>query len=426
MVLTIGARESKLSQVQVAEVMSCLPEVEYQPLWIKTVGDRDLKTPLGPMGKTDFFTREIDEALLNGGCRVAVHSAKDLPDPLPKGLKMVALTKGVDPSDVLVMPKGMTLETLPKGARIGSSSPRRDRVIHRLRPDLICHSIRGGVDSRLTQLDRGDFDGLVCAEAALIRLGETARNRIVLPGGNTPLQGRLAILAREGDQEMETLFSSVDIREKGKVLHLGLSVPHSPNGIHHPLIKTLPRPFKTFDIERAFVDLPEYTHLIFTSKVGAAVFIDCISCYGFSLDDLKGKEVIVVGQATKRLLEEKGVRVSRVAEEETQEGVIKMLSIENFEEAYVLLPQSSLARPHLAQWLGMRRVRYQQCTLYETHTLVPKKKLDLTCFDKIVFTSPSTVDAFKKVYNSFPKGVKAEAVGPITRRHLNLTLSQND
>src|SRR5690554_5407387 len=114
MKLKVGARGSKLSRRQVEEVMEELGE-DYACECIETVGDRDLVLPLGPMDKTDFFTREIDAKVLQGKCDVAIHSAKDLPEPLPEGLKVVALTRGVDSRDSLVMPEGKRLETLKRG-----------------------------------------------------------------------------------------------------------------------------------------------------------------------------------------------------------------------------------------------------------------------------------------------------------------------
>ena len=145
------------------------------------------------LDKTDFFTREVDSLVLAGVADIAIHSAKDLPDPLPPGLKCIAISKGVDSRDVLVLRPG---ESLFENARIGSSSDRRDTVVKSLFPNVICHDIRGTIESRLDQLFSGKYDGIVMAEAALIRLNLTHHNRIYLPGDTAPLQGKLAITAR--------------------------------------------------------------------------------------------------------------------------------------------------------------------------------------------------------------------------------------
>ncbi len=147
-ILTIGARASRLSRAQVAEILEALqklhPKIDFSPMWVNTTGDLDQFTSLRSLDKTDFFTREIDQLLLSGACRVAVHSAKDLPDPLPKGLSQVALTEGVDPSDSLVMLPGISLSTLPSYARIGTSSARREATVASLRPDLALRRYPGG------------------------------------------------------------------------------------------------------------------------------------------------------------------------------------------------------------------------------------------------------------------------------------------
>ncbi len=413
MILKIGARGSLLSRRQVEEVMG---EIPHACEWVETVGDRDLKSSLGPMEKTDFFTREIDQKVLDGRCDVGIHSAKDLPDPLPEGLELVALTAGVDPSDSLVMREGDRLETLPKGAIIGSSSARRDRVVRGLRPDLKCVEVRGPVDKRLEMLDRGEIDGLVVAEAALIRLG-VKRNRISLPGKTAPLQGKLAVVARKGDKEMEALFKKFDSRKGRRVLHVGLSAPKE--GTHLPLIEIIPRDFDSFEIQKAFADMEEYTHLIFTSKKGVEVFFQCLDHYGLMLGK---KKVLAVGKRTAAALRKKGIGEVQVAVEETQEGIIHLLALEELEKAYILLPQSALARPTLAATLRVRRVRHQVCPLYDTKTRWPEKKPDLKNFDEVCFTSPSTVRAFQAVFGKVPKGMKVSAIGPITEYNLKLNL----
>ncbi len=211
--LKVAARSSKLSRIQVEEVLSELkshhPDIIFEPFFVKTTGDLDLKTSLRLMDKTDFFTREIDQLLLEKKCRIAIHAAKDLPDPIPHGLALVALTKGVATHDVLVMREKQNLSDLPESVRIGTSSLRREEAIKALCPNVKLVDIRGTIEKRLEQLDRGDVDGIVMAEAALLRLGLN-RNRLKLTTNVAPLQGRLAVIARAGDQEMKHLFACID------------------------------------------------------------------------------------------------------------------------------------------------------------------------------------------------------------------------
>lgn len=214
--LKVAARSSPLSRAQLEEVRQELkqfhPNIEFHPIWVETTGDKDLKTSLRTLEKTDFFTKEIDALQLSGLCRISIHSAKDLPEPLPKGLVLAALTKGVDPSDAIVLRDQETLQSLPYAAKIGTSSARREQNIKSLRSDLQCVDIRGTILTRLALLDQGYVDGVVMAEAALIRLKLTQRNRIPLLGERAPLQGQLAVLTLENDQEMQTLFRSIDTR----------------------------------------------------------------------------------------------------------------------------------------------------------------------------------------------------------------------
>jgi len=214
MKIQAGARFSPLSRAQADEVLKEIrafhPDLEFEMSWVVTTGDKQKTVSLRSLGKDDFFTKELDEMLLQGEIRIAIHSAKDLPDPLPPGLSIAAITKGVDPRDCLVMQKGMTLEKLPSGSVIATSSVRREETVRVLRPDLKFIDLRGTISERLEKLEKGEADGVVVAEAALIRLNLTHLNRIFLPGDTVFMQGRLAILARQGDLEMHRLFSGID------------------------------------------------------------------------------------------------------------------------------------------------------------------------------------------------------------------------
>lgn len=215
-IISVGARSSKLSQAQVWEVQEEIkkvdPSIRFVPEWVKTMGDKDLRTSLRTLEKTDFFTKEIDALLQSREIRIAIHSAKDLPVPLAQGLCIAAITKGLDPCDSLVLRNHETLESLPQGARIGTSSARREEVLKALRADLQCVDIRGNIEKRLAQLDQKKYDGVVVAECALIRLKLHARTRLKLPGDTAAAQGQLAIVVCEDDEEMRALFQRIDSR----------------------------------------------------------------------------------------------------------------------------------------------------------------------------------------------------------------------
>jgi len=213
-VITVGARPSPLSCAQVQELLCALrfhhPCIAFSHLWLQTQGDKDKSRSLRSMDKSNFFTKEIDEALLLGLCSIAIHSAKDLPDPIPQGLAVVAITKGVDPCDSLVL--RCNQGELPSAPLIATSSQRREECVLKLFPSACFCDVRGTIEGRLEQLDQGLFDGVVIAEAALIRLRLLHRHRLALTGATAPLQGRLAIVAREEDLAMQQLFSCLDVR----------------------------------------------------------------------------------------------------------------------------------------------------------------------------------------------------------------------
>lgn len=205
MTILCGARSSNLSRAQVKEFLEeyhFLPAA-FEMIWVETTGDLDRETSLRQLGKTDFFTRELDELLLSKKIRLAIHSAKDLPDPLPKGLFLAALTKGQDPRDSLVF-----FEPLPPRPKIATSSERREEMVRCLYPKATFMDIRGTIEERVKVVKEGRADGVVIAEAALIRLGLTHLSRVFLPGETAPGQGKLALVIREDDDEMRLLLRS--------------------------------------------------------------------------------------------------------------------------------------------------------------------------------------------------------------------------
>lgn len=213
-VITVAARESSLSRKQVEEVykefLLHYPEAIFKTLFMKTSGDLDLTTSLLNMDKTDFFTKEIDSQVLEKKADIGIHSAKDLADPLAQGLKIFAVTKGVASHDSLVLPEGVSLKTLIFGARIGTSSKRRQELVKELRLDLNPVDIRGTILDRLKLLDEKKIDGLIVAHAALIRLELLDLNWYPLEHETAPLQGRLAVVGRETDKELHRLFHVLD------------------------------------------------------------------------------------------------------------------------------------------------------------------------------------------------------------------------
>lgn len=210
----VGTRNSKLAHIQTDEALQCfaehLPHLEFEVVPFSTPGDRD---PLTDLRKSpaDFFTRDLDEALRYGTIDLAIHSAKDLPDPLPNGLEMFWLPHRQDPRDALVLPADVTdIMTLPAAARIGMSSDRRGAWCRKRFPESQLLPIRGTIEQRLEQLDTGRYDAVIIAAAALLRLGLAHRIFEWIPLDELPSpdgQGALAATLRAGDERARTLRS---------------------------------------------------------------------------------------------------------------------------------------------------------------------------------------------------------------------------
>jgi hydroxymethylbilane synthase len=182
--LTIGSRGSKLALWQAgwmkAQLNGLYPRTQVSVEIIKTSGDVLKDAPLAAIGGKGVFTKELEEALLDGRIDLAVHSLKDLPTVLPEGLRIAAITEREDARDALILRAGFAVErpsikNLPRGATVGTSSPRRVSQLKHLRPDLNVKELRGNVDTRLRKLDAGDYDAVILASAGLRRLGLAER-----------------------------------------------------------------------------------------------------------------------------------------------------------------------------------------------------------------------------------------------------------
>jgi len=211
--LRLGARGSALSLAQAAIVTRDLDgRAEVELVVVKTTGDL-LSAAGSPIEWKGDFTRELDEALLDGRIDLAVHSLKDVPTQVPDGLVLAAVPLREDPRDVLVARPRRRFEELPRGARVGTASPRRRAQILAARPDLDVLEARGNVDTRLSRLAEGRFDAIVLARAGLARLGrleevtEILPDDVILPAVG---QGALAIFGRRGDEAVLSLLEALD------------------------------------------------------------------------------------------------------------------------------------------------------------------------------------------------------------------------
>ncbi|MFQ5598816.1 MAG: hydroxymethylbilane synthase [Nitrospiria bacterium] len=209
--IKIGSRGSKLALWQAEWVRSRLKAqgIESEICHIQTSGDKILDVPLAKVGGKGLFVKEIEEALLREEIDMAVHSMKDLPSALPDGLHIAAVTQREDPRDALVSREGLALADLPQGARVGTSSLRRQAQLLSLRPDLKIGALRGNLNTRLKKLKEGRFDAILLAAAGLHRLGWREQITEYLPTEHfLPAigQGALGIECRKDDPEVQEMI----------------------------------------------------------------------------------------------------------------------------------------------------------------------------------------------------------------------------
>lgn len=171
--ITIATRGSRLALWQAGHIRSLLERehgVHVELLVLKTKGDIILDVPLAKVGGKGLFVKEIEEALLDGRADIAVHSMKDVPMALPEGLVLGAVPRREEPADLLLSARFADLDALPQGARVGTSSLRRQAQLLALRPDLVIATLRGNVDTRIRKLMDGEFDAIIMAAAGIRRL----------------------------------------------------------------------------------------------------------------------------------------------------------------------------------------------------------------------------------------------------------------
>lgn len=212
--IVIATRESPLALAQTESVKQLLsqhfPHLTVDILGITTQADKRLDVTLTEIGGKGLFVKELEEALLDERADIAVHSVKDMPMELPESLIMPVITKREEPRDVFVSNQYDSLFQLPRGARVGTSSLRRQTQLRALRADIEIRTLRGNINTRLQKMDQGDYDAIILAAAGLKRLDLGARIRSYLsieeslPSAG---QGALGIECREGDEKILSLIA---------------------------------------------------------------------------------------------------------------------------------------------------------------------------------------------------------------------------
>jgi len=214
--MKVGTRESKLAMRQTEifqeKMAKAHPEVPIEVISMKALGDIDLTSPLNAMSNVGAFVRELDDAMLQKKIDASVNSLKDIPTKMSPGLTVAAIFERDSPEDIILP---CALEDLPKGAKVGTSSVRRMRLIHSIRPDIEIVQLRGNIHTRLNKLDNGDYDAILLAKAGLERMGidrpmHTLDKKVFIPA---PGQGTIAVECRSDDEETLKMLKTLDHEE---------------------------------------------------------------------------------------------------------------------------------------------------------------------------------------------------------------------
>ncbi|MBU2114206.1 MAG: hydroxymethylbilane synthase [Gammaproteobacteria bacterium] len=213
----IATRKSALALWQAeyvkAELLRHHPQLNVELVPMSTQGDKILDTPLAKIGGKGLFVKELEQAMLDGRADIAVHSMKDVPVDFPPGLMLHTICPRENPQDAFVSNQFKTLDELPQGAVVGTSSLRRQCQLKALRPDLTVRDLRGNVNTRLAKLDNGEFAAIILAAAGLIRLGFEARIASLLPVElSLPAngQGAVGIECRSDDLAIQQLLAPLE------------------------------------------------------------------------------------------------------------------------------------------------------------------------------------------------------------------------
>ena len=422
----IASRSSPLASAQVEEIIRDLKArgrvFNHEILRFETSGDKDKSTPL-TSSRDDFFTDTIDQALLEGKVDIAIHSAKDLPQDLNKGLKIFALTRGLETQDAWV--SCVHWQDLPSKSKVGTSSVFRQKKILQMRPDVTIVSIRGTIDERLQLLKEGKVDGIVVAACALKRLKLDGEIKDIFPWEGSPLQGQLAVVGRQGEHELENLFSAIDVRRKKTLLHCGTHPEvygHLGEILHWPMIDIKPMVLNETQQKELLKSFESADIIVCTSPYAVEHFFRVIARSETTKqslkEQLKKKIFAVIGRSTQEALQKYNIKATITPQEATAQGLLKAMAQHmDLKSKRILFPRSSLPNPFLKDALSAHGAIVEEITIY-SNTKSVKRDLPSVDIEGAIFTSPSTVRNFLADYGTIPPSWQIFAKGPVTLKTL--------
>ena len=430
----VGIRASTLSITQYHEF--CALCDQYNIMWSPsqkryiTTGDHDQATDLRTLGSTNFFTKEIDQALIRGDIDIAIHSAKDLPDTLPEELSIVCITPSQSTQDVIVMSKPTHRYDNDQSITIATSSFNREKAVSSIFKHATFVPLRGDIQTRLSVLKNPDIDGVVIAEAALIRLGIDCPNTIVLDHPTTPGQGSLAVVCRREDKHWHTYFSPLDKRlNRPRILSTGLTKPRLLGTIDHiPLIETSILPSLLYD--RVLIDrLVKTDYILITSKQTSQHLYELSQTLDSDLKALiKSKPIIAIGPSSYKnhlLLFKRSAQTRDHCGDQPYTSKQLLSTCLRSINGCIAYPHSHRSHNDIGSYLTTRDDGSFDFVLYttdESKQVVP----DLDQYDAIFFSSPSCVDALLNKTKSVPKSTPLIPIGPHTEDYIKKCFPRND
>jgi hydroxymethylbilane synthase len=297
--LIIASRESRLAMWQAEHVRAKLsalyPQCEVEILGMTTRGDQILDRTLSKVGGKGLFVKELEVAMTEGRADLAVHSLKDVPMDLPEGFELAAYLEREDPRDAFVSNDYASLDALPAGAVVGTSSLRRQALIAARYPDLVIQPLRGNVDTRLAKLDKGDYAAIILAAAGLKRLGLHQRIRALIDPQQSipaPGQGAMAIEICCDREELRTLLAPLNDIDTARAVTAERAVSRVFGGsCQIPLAA-----FGTIDGEqmhlRAMVATPDGRRIATAYASGPAAEPEALGCH--IANDLKAQDAAAI------------------------------------------------------------------------------------------------------------------------------------
>lgn len=302
--IDVACRKSNLAIKQVEEVFAHFPGLQYTLLPIESYGDKHKEISLFHNSEQDFFTRELDRAVLNGEADIAIHSAKDLPYPIHYGLEVISLLESMDNTDSLVSRDYKKLKRIKTHAKIGTSSISRKNELLKLRNDLEIVSIRGTIEERINLVDSEQLDAVIVATCALKRLQLEHRIAEILPFRIHPLQGSIAVVAKANNKNAKIVFDKIDIRKKFGTVYLVGFGPGDPELLTIKAYKTLSEAdviyyddlinaelIKKYNAEKIYVGKRKRRHIMEQDEINNLLYLSAIN--GKNVVRLKGGDPMI-------------------------------------------------------------------------------------------------------------------------------------